>query len=569
MNCIKLLILLCSALFLGADQLLALELEVTNESWNVTAKSYQAKSQKGYLSSLQVDGKEFFGQNNKKVVAGSYLCQGKVPSLKDIKKVNDHTITGSNEFGSLTYTFTETDITCSFTNEDKKPVAFYFIMSQAITTVIVNGSEMLEVPTKARGTSFKWIQDKTSVEFQAKSSIWGPWQGFQVFQIRPAPGKTGVIKIIPGKVIDTAGFNQQAKSSHTAQTTTFNYSAITASQQLPLCMVGDSITWSGKGDYWRRELLKLMPNLAFVGTHTALFGYSHAGEGGDSTSRVLNRIKDLPDCPYYSLLIGTNNNGVKKQTSVAPRAAKTAQQIIKIVNALLKKPGVKKVFLSSILPCSTKNPLRDECNSATNKILRAQFAKAFPAGNVAWVEYEIPLRKIVNWEAKIRLHPTPAGYKLLAGIMAETICSTLNRKPEKKTVRPADSGVRVVNLMQHDLTTSAPVIAGWYTLSFKITAITGQQPKVILQSTAVNQRFPFKLVIPVQAGQIVTKNFFTKYERYGYSRSSMKLQTYNCQISEVLLEKSRPSMKPSVYGNGTYIDTITQFSPGELLEYKD
>ncbi|MCF6175927.1 MAG: GDSL-type esterase/lipase family protein [Victivallaceae bacterium] len=574
MNRLKIIALLCGALFLGANHLFALELEFANDNWSVTAKTYQAKSKNGYLNSLKVDGKEFLTQE--KVAAGSYLCQGKVPPLKNLKKVDDKTITGSNVLGTLTYTFTDKDITCSFTNKDKKSVAFYFIMSKAINTVIVNGSEMLEVPVKARGKSFKWIQGKTSVEFQAKSSIWGPWKGCQVFQIRPAPGKTGIIKIIPGKVLDTASFNKQQKKNsqatasqpETGQTTSFDYSATAASKQLPLCMIGDSITWSGKGDYWRKELLKRMPNVAFIGTHTAVLGYSHAGEGGDSTGRVLNRIKALPDCPYYSLLIGTNNNGVKTKELVKPKAKETAQNIIRIVNALLKKNGVKKVFLSSILPCSTKNPLRDECNSATNKILRAQFSTAFPAGNVVWVEYEKPLRKIDGWEKKIRLHPSKAGYALIADIMAKTICSSLDVKPNQLLTKPANSGVRVVNLMKDDLTTGAPVIAGWYTLSFKVTAITGDYPEVILQSTDSGKRFSFKLVIPVKTGKRISKNFFTKYERYGYSRVAMKLQAVNCKISAVLLEKSRPSMKPSVYGKGAYIDTVSPTAPGELLEYK-
>ena len=75
-------------------------------------------------------------------------------------------------------------------------------------------------------------------------------------------------------------------------------------------MIGDSITWSGKGDYWRKELFEIIPRLAFVGTHTGTLGYSHAGEGGNSTGSVINRLAMIPNCPYYSLLIGTNDTGV-------------------------------------------------------------------------------------------------------------------------------------------------------------------------------------------------------------------------------------------------------------------
>ena len=50
-----------------------------------------------------------------------------------------------------------------------------------------------------------------------------------------------------------------------------------AGKQIEWCMIGDSITWAGNGDCFRKELLALIPELAFMGTHTAKFGYSHAG----------------------------------------------------------------------------------------------------------------------------------------------------------------------------------------------------------------------------------------------------------------------------------------------------
>ncbi len=143
--------------------------------------------------------------------------------------------------------------------------------------------------------------------------------------------------------------------------------------QIPLCMIGDSITWAGEGDHWRRLLLERLPRLAFVGTHSACLGYSHAGEGGNSTGTVITRLADLPDCPYYSLEIGTNDNSITDPAQMEDRAAQTAQRIIDIVNGLLAKPCTRKVFLGSVLPCHTDNPLRDQTNSATNKVLRERF----------------------------------------------------------------------------------------------------------------------------------------------------------------------------------------------------
>jgi hypothetical protein len=61
-------------------------------------------------------------------------------------------------------------------------------------------------------------------------------------------------------------------------------------------------------------------------------------------------------------------------------------------------------------------------------------------------------------------------------------------------------------------------------------------------------------------------NFFTGYEGYGYTRSYLKLEPVNCKIDKILFEKSRPSHKASIYGEGTYVDTVSKALPGELIE---
>ena len=97
-----------------------------------------------------------------------------------------------------------------------------------------------------------------------------------------------------------------------------------AGNQPELCMIGDSITWAEEGDWFRRHLLAFLPEIAFAGTHSALLGYSHAGEGGNSTIGVLNRIHDrkrVPDCPYYHLLIGINDASAAKRKEDIPEIA--------------------------------------------------------------------------------------------------------------------------------------------------------------------------------------------------------------------------------------------------------
>jgi hypothetical protein len=350
----------------------------------------------------------------------------------------------------------------------------------------------------------------------------------------------------------------------TAQTVKHDYSAVKATGQIPLCMVGDSITWAEYGDYWRRELLKHLPNLAFIGSHSACFGYSHAGEGGNNTNQVLARMDEIPDCLYYNLLIGTNNNDVQEQKRLVPQARDTAGAVIEIVRKLLAKENAKKVFLSSLMPCHTDNPLRDLCNHETNKILREKFNEAFPTGKVVWVEYEGPVRKIANWQEIILLHPTPEGYAAIAEITAKAIAENLNSIPFN---RPDETGVRIVNLMSGNNETKCKIIPGWYTISFNVC---GDKPRIRLRGKDQKLETPFNMDIKVKAGEkYICRRFFTEAAGYGYTPDYLILEAENCTVSEVLLEKMRPSRQASVYKNAeSYIDTVSPFSKGELLEYK-
>ena len=347
--------------------------------------------------------------------------------------------------------------------------------------------------------------------------------------------------------------------------------------QIPLCMIGDSITWAGEGDYWRQDLLEQLPALAFVGTHTAKLGYSHAGEGGNNTRVVLARLGDIPDCPYYSLHIGTNDNNLKDAAELESHAAATADRILAIVEGLLKKPSVRKVFLCSILPCQTENPLRDRTNAATNVVLRQKMA-ALPKDKVVWVELEKPVRAIENWGPMIKLHPTQEGYKVLGKLLADAIAAALGVQDRAAAPKPRPGcGVRVENLWDGGSNghTRAPVIAGWYTASFDVVHTAGPKATVTIRGElppakdpktvqhAFNQSFP---VASGDAGKRVTVNFFTEYEGYKYTRSPLTLTTAGCEVTKTLVEKRRPSGKASTYGQGSYLDTTTPPQPGELVE---
>lgn len=343
--------------------------------------------------------------------------------------------------------------------------------------------------------------------------------------------------------------------------------APTTPPQLPLCMIGDSITWADYGDYWRADLLEEIPTLAFVGTHSARLGYSHAGEGGNGTQRVLNRMDAIPDCANYSLLIGTNDNNQKNPEAIETHAAATAGRILQIVQGLLAKPSCRKVFVCSVLPCQTDNPLRSQTNLATNRHLQPLLADLGDPRTV-YVDLATPVLATPNWEPLIRLHPTQDGYRLIAHHHAQAMARAFGLTlPTPPPVPQPGAGVRVTNLWSGDSTT-IPVIAGWYTISFDLLNVTSEAPTITVGGAdpAIEQPMTkqFKLD-PTKAGTRVSVELYTLAEGYGYKRGKLGLQCDGCEISQVLWEKKRPSGQPSSYGQGTYLDTVSPILPGELV----
>ena len=349
-----------------------------------------------------------------------------------------------------------------------------------------------------------------------------------------------------------------------------------AGKQIDLCMIGDSITWAGEGDYFRKHLLENMPELAFVGTHTAKFGYSHAGEGGNSTGSVLKRINNpdsIPDARYYHLLIGVNDNAAAKSAdATVERGKKTLESIVKIVHELEKRPGVEKIFLGTIMPCSVDgkpesdaNHFRDMSGIETNKELRANFDKLFPSGKVVLVEYEKPLRPLPNVRQIIRLHPTPEGYVLVAKILADSLKANTTAP---KSDPAAKYGVEVRNLWSIKNNCTAPLIPGWYIFSFDVKKVTGDKLNFVVES-----RFPASLKTPfkqafsltAKAGKRLSFELFTGYQGYGYDQSSLEIKPANGEIDRVMVEKMRPSKAASIYGEGTFVDAQSPMSLGEKL----
>ena len=347
-----------------------------------------------------------------------------------------------------------------------------------------------------------------------------------------------------------------------------------ATAQVPLCMIGDSVTWAGAGDWWRHYLLEHIPTLAFVGTHSAVLGYSHAGEGGNSTRAILARMDDIPDCPYYHLLVGINDSAsAKEEAQVDEVAAGAAERIVEIVEGLLQKSSVQRVFVGSILP-SKVDEYRDMAGSRTNGILRAQFDDIFPDGRVVWVDYEQVLRPMENWmDLMSGAHPRQAGYEIIAKLTADAIHDALELPEEIEAPTCGDGcGVRIVNLWEGgvDGQTSARIIAGWYTLSVKVDAVDAAGGTISLRSQdqELKLQLDSSFAIPADTtiGERLTLQFFTGYEGYTYNQSVLVAKTDGCQVSDILLEKLRPHSGVSVYGTGSYLDAQTTPAPGELIE---
>jgi hypothetical protein len=296
----------------------------------------------------------------------------------------------------------------------------------------------------------------------------------------------------------------------------------------------------------------------------------------DDTSRVLSRMADIPASPYYHLLIGTNDAVIHSNEESPDAVAKnTADRILQIVRGLLAKPGTRKVFLGSLVPCQTVDPVRDRHNAKVNAILRPQVGTLFPDGRVVWVEYENPIRAIRNWEQIIRLHPTRMGYRLLAIILAQTLRQELALNPDTAPPVPvAGAGVKVTNLWG-DRKSTGPIVPGWYTMSFDVTSA---KPGASLMVTSevddpgkvaklVNPIAKPSLSIPVKSvGKRMSWNLMTGYEGVDYVRGPLVLTTTNCSVARVLFEKQRPSARASRYGTGTYLDTASPISLGELVE---
>lgn len=189
-----------------------------------------------------------------------------------------------------------------------------------------------------------------------------------------------------------------------------------------ITMIGDSITWWSVGRYFRCMLAQQIPDVGFTGPHTDIYGFGHAGEGGNTTQQMLARLNKIKRSDYYFILAGTNDWKMMKSPQ------KTVTNIQKIAKTLSNKGG--KVIISTLLPRMDEH---DKTNIKVNKLLRTWNGKGC---NCQIVDLDQEFRKLDNknqffWDAG--LHPNIEGYKKIVDILAPKIEEAINQSFTEST----------------------------------------------------------------------------------------------------------------------------------------
>ena len=251
-------------------------------------------------------------------------------------------------------------------------------------------------------------------------------------------------------------------------------------------------------------------------------------------------------------------------------AKSVSERICRSIDQLLKRRATRKIFVGTILPGPfPKNDngqtLRDRTGSKTNEYLRAKIPELYKDGRVVLIEYEHSLRQMgTEWRKLMHgAHPVKAGYKILADMAIPVFQKEM--LPLTKT-NAQKCGVKVVNLWDRNEQKSGKLIAGWYILSFETVRNDGNL-EVSLKG-APGLRFNWSKSFKAdraKPGQRVEFEFMTGYEGYGYSRTPATIEVTGGEIKNIMLEKMRPSRKASIYGEGSFIDTVSPIYYGEIL----
>ena len=73
-----------------------------------------------------------------------------------------------------------------------------------------------------------------------------------------------------------------------------------------ICMLGDSqITWR-EGKYTRKNIVKNIRDIRFIGDNVDVFGYPHQASTLNNTHTISNHLEDLPNAETYILFVGAH-----------------------------------------------------------------------------------------------------------------------------------------------------------------------------------------------------------------------------------------------------------------------
>lgn len=181
---------------------------------------------------------------------------------------------------------------------------------------------------------------------------------------------------------------------------------------ISICTIGDSQTWWGDAQNFRRSMKQLNPALYFVGSRTDIYGYPHEGEGGNSTTKLLERASYIPKADYYTLLIGTNDWKGEPQ--------KSSEVINEVVSGILSKYPRAKILYLTPLPCS------EERRNAFNETLKELLFKRYADNSsVRFVDVGGKMKENPNWLSDYfpsdGLHQNEQGVDLMAKIIVDAV----------------------------------------------------------------------------------------------------------------------------------------------------
>ena len=169
-----------------------------------------------------------------------------------------------------------------------------------------------------------------------------------------------------------------------------------------ICMIGDSqLTWLA-GKYTRKNILKKVKNINFVGNHKDVFGYPYQSELLNNSKKIVENITELPKADVYILFIGAHE----------PHDTNTGDNINKIINVILKN----KSELILIIPQSISKYLTDK-----HKIIKNTYLQYEAKSNVKIIDLSLIRSKPNLFLMNDKVHLNLFGHETLTKYLIDAL----------------------------------------------------------------------------------------------------------------------------------------------------